>query len=253
MQTPGRYYAVFGRHKSDSKDVYLRNITARVDRSAIFMTPLGTLLSHYNNCLLTIKLAGRTGVFGRPDASSTLTINNRTTDWSLHHLDFHEDTGLGIPLGTDVWLVTLDLAARRHEIPPMLLHAPRGLIHWAKVRLEQPFRNPPLLVGLQVDLKRPSFPFPVSKTWPPERPDVTDAPEGAELRWPAETFQFATTAGETSGTRQTGGPPGSAMEGKDESGTWTWEAPIDRVWTNPRQPSHGLRDPFMDDIDELLA
>ena len=34
---------------------------------------------------------------------------------------------------------------------------------------------------------------------------------------------------------------------------WTWEAPINRVWTNPRQPSQGLRDPFMDSTDELLA
>ena len=39
----------------------------------------------------------------------------------------------------------------------------------------------------------------------------------------------------------------------NEPGGWIWEVPIDRVWTNPRQPWQGLRDPLMEDIDELLA
>lgn len=253
MQGPGRYQAVFSRHHFDSKDVYMRNVTARVDRCAVFMTPLNILLSDYNACILTVKLAGQAEVFSKPDAGSALILTSGEADWNMQDLDFHKDTCLGIPSGTAVWSVTFDLAAQRHGIPPVFLDASRGLIDWTKVRLEQPLRNPPLMVGINLSIHRPSFLFPVDKTWPPDRPDVTDHSQDAELRWPEETFEFATTAGDTSGISQTDRAPETFEEGNFRPGKWTWEAPINRVWTNPRQPSQGLRDPWMDDIDEVLV
>lgn len=148
--------------------------------------------------------------------------------------------------------MNLDLAARRHQIPVALLNASRGLIDWTKVRLEQPLRNPPLMAGINLSIRRPTFSFPVSKIWPPDRPDVTNNPADIGLHWPEETFVFATTAGRSSGVSQTGGCSEPATEYRNGSGRWIWEAPLERVWTNPRQPSQGLRDPMMDDVDELL-
>ena len=253
MQTPERYQAVFSRHHFDSKDVYLKNVTARVDRSAIFMTSLNILLGNCDACILTVKFAGKTGVFQKPDISSTLIITSSFANWSIQQLNFHKDTSLSAPSGIAIWSVTLDLRARGNEIPDALLNASRGLIDWTKVRLEQPFRNPSLTVGLNLSIRRPSFAFGVSKTWPPERPDVTNDPADVDLQWPEETFEFATTAGKSSGTPQTGGRSKPATEGNDRPALWTWEAPLDRVWTNPKQPSQGLRDQLMDDIDDLLA
>ena len=251
MQTPGRYQAVFSRHHFDSKDVYLKNVTARVDRNAIFMTSLNILFSNCDACILNVKFAGKTEVFQKPDISSALIFTGSVTSWNMQHLNFHKDTGLSVPSGIAMWSVTLDIAARRNEIPAALLNA--SLANWTKVRLEQPFRNPPLLVGLNLSVRRPSFALRVSKTWPPDRPDVTNDPADVNLKWPEETFEYATTAGKTSGTPQTGGRSKPAMEGDDIPGLWTWEAPLDRVWTNPKQPSQGLRDGLMDDIDDLLA
>ena len=243
---------MFSRHQFDSGDVYLKNVTARVDRNAVYMKPLDGLLSDYDTCILTVQFAGATGVFQKPDASSTFIIASSVTHWNIQHLDFHKATGSSISSETDVWSVTLDLAARRHEIPFALLSASRGLIHWTKVRLEQPLRNPPLTVGINLSICRPSFFFPVSKIWPPDRPDVTNNPAEIGLQWPGETFEFATTAGKTSGVPQTGGCSELATESSHGPGGWIWEAPLDRVWTNPRQPSQGLRDPMMDDVDEML-
>lgn len=253
IQPSGKHQAVFSRHHFDSSDVYLKNATGRVDRSAVFMTPLdGLLSSDYDTCILTVHFAGATGIFQRPDAGSALIIAGSATDWNIEHLDFHKDSGLNIPTGTDAWSVNLDLAARRHQIPVALLNASRGLIDWTKVRLEQSLRNPPLMAGINLSIRRPTFSFPVSGIWPPDRPDVTNNPADFGLHWPEETFVFATTAGRSSGMSQTGGCSEPATEYSNGSGLWIWEAPLDRVWTNPRQPSQGLRDPMMDDVDELL-
>ena len=253
MQTAGRCQAVFSRHRFNSKDVYLRNVTARVDRSAIFMTALGTLLDHHYDCLLTICFAGRADVFRMPDTGGNIVITISAVDWEIQHPDFHQDTRPSIPSQLEMWSATVDLATHRHEIPPGCFDAPRGFIDMTKVRLEQPTHNSPSVVGIHLNIQRPSFPFPVNRTWPPERPDVTNHPQGAELRWPEEKFEFATTAGDTSGASQTDGVPETFDEENHGQGLWTWEAPINRVWTNPRQPSQGLRDPLMDDIDGLLA
>lgn len=253
MQEPGRYQAVFSRHHFHTKDVYTRNITARVDRSALFMTPLNVLLNEHDACTLTVKFAGRNEVFRKPDASSTLSIAIGPADLIFEHVDFRKDTTSHAHRGLDVYSATIDLTARRAAIPKRCLDAPKGLLQWTKVRLEQPLRNPPLIVGLNVSVRRPSFPFPVNKAWPPERPDVTNRPEDAELRWPEESFEFATTAGDTVAASQTDGVPEGFEELDDGEGLWAWDAPLDRVWTNPRQPSQGLRDPLMDDVDELLA
>ena len=256
VQIPGRYQAVFSRHSIDSKDVYLRNVTARVDRAALFMTSLTVLLSDYDACALTVRYAGRVGVFRKPDVCSTLVITSGAEDWKIRHLEFRRDTRLRIPAGLDIWSVNLDLTARQYEIPYTFLNASRGLIDWEKVRLEQPLHNPPLIVGLCLSLRRPSFPFPVSKTWPTLDSDLSkDKPVDAVLRWPEETFEFATTAGETSGILQTGGLSEEATEisKNDETRLWVWETAINRVWTDPRQPSQGLRDSVMDDVDALLA
>lgn len=253
MQNAGRCQAVFSRHNFDSKDVYLRNVTARVDRSAIFMTALGTLLDHHYNCLLTINFAGRSVTFRKPGASSSIMITIGAVDWEIQHPDFYKDTRPSFPSWLEMWSVTFDLAAHRHEIPAGCLDAPRGFIEMTKVRLEQPTHNSPSTVGIHLSVQRPSFPFPVNKTWPSERLDVTNHPQSAELSWPEEKFEFATTAGDTSGASQTDGAPETFDKGKHSQCLWTWEAQLSRVWTNPRQPSQGLRDSLMDDVDELLA
>lgn len=114
----------------------------------------------------------------------------------------------------------------------------------------QPAHNPLNTIGIYLSIRRPSFPFPVNKDWPPDKPVVTT---DTTLQWPEETFEFATTAADTSRIPQTGGPLDLATESNVGVGVWTREAPLTNVWTNPRQPSQGLRDPLMDDIDELLA
>ena len=256
VQIPGRYEAVFSRHSFDSKDVYLKNVTARVDRDALFMTPLTVLLSEYDACALTVRFAGKAGVFRKPDVSSALVITAGIQDWKIRHLDFRRDSRLRIPAGLEIWSVTIDFTANRHEIPHTFLNAPRGLLDWTRVGLEQPFHNPPLMVGLCFSLRRPSFPFTVSKPWPTRSPDLSNnEPANVGLRWPEESFDFTTTAGQTPGILQTGGLSKEATEAHrdDEVRLWVWETAIDRVWTNPRQPSQGLRDPMMDDIDRLLA
>lgn len=253
MQAPGKHQAVLSRHPFNTNDVYLRNIAARVDRGAIFMIPLHILIRDSDHCLLTVTFAGKAKAFGRPDANSTLVITNSTAEWEMRDLDFCHDASLSNMFALDIWSVTLDLSGRRHEIPLAFLNASRGLIEWTNVHLEQPHCNPPLMVGLSLSIRRLSFAFPLNKTWPPDRPDVTDNPADVGLHWPEETFEFATTAGESSGISQTGGFSKPATEVSNRTGCWIWKVPLDRVWTNPRQPSHGLRDPLMDDIDEILA
>ena len=250
MQAPGKYQAVFSRHRFDTKDIFLRNVTARVDRSAIFMTPLNVLVNEFDNVILTVMLAGKTGVFQKPDANSTLSITSNATDWNIKGLHFHKDTRLGILSSTDMWSATLDLAAIRDEIPAAFLKAPQGLIAWTHVRLEQPIQNTSLMVGLNLTVCRKRFPFPVNKSWPPDRPDVTDNPADGGLEWPEERFEFVTTAGQTTGVLQGGGCEISAGEECDVPGRWIWKAPLNRVWTDPRRPSHGLRDRLMDDVNK---
>ena len=247
------HQAVFSRHAFASKDVYLKNVTARTDRSAIIMSPLDVLLSNNHVCVLAVFFVGQKGTFGKPDASSTLVVGSNAQRGKFQRLEFYKETGLNTPPGTDVWSAIIDLAARRQHIPSPFLKAPHGVLEWTKVRLEQPSRNPPIMLGLRFSCQRSSFPFAVSESWPPGRPDVTQSTANAGLRWPRETFDFATTAGRTCGVPQTGSRSNPAVESRDEEGLWIWEAPIDRVWTNPRQPSYGLRDPMMDDIDELLG
>ena len=253
LQPGGRYKAVFSRHHFHSKDVYLRNATGRVDRSAVFMTSLNVLLSDYDACIITIKLAGKTAAFRKPDAGSSVIITIGATDWVIQNPEFYRGSSAVTTPWNNVWSTSVNLATHKHDIPIGCLNAPRGLMSWTAIRLDQPTHNPPSTVGISLSIQRPSFPFPFDRTWPPERPDVTDHPEEAELRWPDETFEFATTAGDTSGASQTDEAPETFEEGNREQGLWTWEAPINRVWTNPRQPSHCLRDPLMDDVDALLA
>ena len=250
IQAPGKYHAVFSRHRFNAKDVFLRNVTARVDRSAIFMTPLIVLINDFDNVTLTVRLAGKADAFQRPDANSTLSITSNATDWNIRGPDFRKDTGPSIPSNLHVWSATLDLKAIRDEIPTAFLNAPRGLIAWTDVRLEQPIPNPPLMVGLNLAVRRKGFPFPVNGSWPPDRPDVTDNSADAGLEWPEETFEFATSAGETLGVLQMGGVDVSAGEGGEEDGHWVWKVPLERVWTDPRQPSQGLRDRLMDSVDK---
>ena len=256
MQTPGRYQAVFSRHSSDSKDVYLKNVTARVDRGALFMTSLTALISDYDTCALTVRFAGEAGVFRKPDFSSTLVITAGAEDWKLEHLDFFRDTSQRTPAGLELWSVTIDFKSHQHKIPYTFLDASRGLADWTKVRLEQPLPNSPLMAGLCFNLRRPSFPFLASKTRPTRNADLSNSePVDFGLRWPEESFEFATTAGQSSGIRQRGDLLKEAIKPSEnkEEGLWVWETAIDRVWTNPRQPSHGLRDPVVDDIDRLLG
>ena len=249
MQAPG-YQAVFSRHRFNTKDVFLRNLTARVDRSAIFMTPLNILINEFDGCTLTVRLAGKAGAFQKPEANSTLIITSTATDWNIKGLNFRKDARPSIPYSTDVWSATLDLAGVRETIPTAFLNAPRGLIAWTNVCIEQPVQNPPLMLGLNLTVCRKCFPFPVNKSWPPGRPDVTDNPADGGLEWPEETFEFATTARETTGVLQKGGYEISSCESGYESGRWVWKVPLDRVWTDPRQASQGLGDRSMDHVDE---
>ena len=254
LQPAGRYRAVFSRHRFDSKDVYLRNASGRVDRNAIFMAPLNVLLGEYDACVLTIKFVGKAETFDKPDSGSRVVITIGAVDWVIENLDFHTDSGATIPAGTNAWSTTFNVTAHKQDIPTSCLDAPHGLTAWTAIRLDQPTRNPPSKVGFSISIQRPKFHFPVNKDWPTERPDVTDDPKDAGLRWPEETFEFATTAGDTSGASQTDGVSERRLGEEDcRQGFWRWGALIDRVWTNPRQPSWGLRDPLMDDVDGVLA
>ena len=250
IQAPGNYQAVFSRHPFNIKDVFLRNVTARVDRSAIFMTPLNILIDGFDKVKITIKLAGTTGVFQEPDANSSISITSKDTDWNIELPHFHKDTRPSIPSGVDVWSAALDLTAIRDTIPAGFLDAQRGLTTWTGVRLDQPIQNTPLVVGLNLAVQRKRFPHPINKSWPPDRPDVTNNPTDVDLEWPEETFEFATTAGETTGALQKGGCGITAGEGANEAGRWRWNVPLDRVWTDPGKDSHSLRDGLMDDIAE---
>ena len=249
MQVTGKYHAVFSRHRFDTKDVYLRNVTARVDRSAIFMTPLNVLIKDFDNVTLTVRLAGRPAAFQKPDINSTLSITSKAANWNIKSTAFHKDTRQSFPSNTDVWSATIDLVAIRDIIPTAFLNATQGLVTWTDLRLEQTIQNPPLMVGLNLSVRRKGFPFPVDKSWPPDRPDVTNDPADEGLEWPEETFEFATTAGETTGVLQHGGCGISSGEGGDVTRRWLWKVPLDRVWTDPRQASQGLRDRLMDGVD----
>ena len=253
IQAPGKYHAVFSRHHFNTKDVFLRNVTARVDRSAIFTTPLNILVNSFDNVTLTVKLAGKAGAFKKPDANSKLSIISNATDWNIKGPSFYKDTRPSIQSGTDVWTATLDMIVMRDTIPIAFLTAPRGLIAWTDVRLEQLIQKFPLMIGLNLAVRRRGFHFPVDKSWPPDRPDVTNDPTDGRLMWPEETFEFATTTGETTGALQKGGYERLAGEGGNEPERWVWKVPLNRVWTNPRQPSHGLRDGLMDGDDDGFA
>ena len=248
-QAHGKYQAVFSRHRFNTKDVFLRNVSARVDRSLIFMTPLNNFINDFDGCSLTVRLAGKAGAFQKPEANSTLSIISNEMDWNIKGLHFRTKTRPSIPSGTDVWSATLNIAAIKDTIPAAFLHAPRGPIAWTDIRLEQPSHNQPLTIGFNLTVRRKTFKFPVHKSWPPDRPDVTDNPTEGGLEWPEETFEFAMTAGETTGVLQKGGCDISAAESGYEHGRWVWKVPLDRVWTNPRQASHSLRDRLMDDVD----
>lgn len=250
IQAPGKDQAVSSRHAFNTKDVFLRNVTARVDRSAIFMTSLNVLINDFDNVTLTVMLGGQAGAFQKPDANSTFSITSNATAWNIHGPRLREDTGSKIPSGTEVWSATLNLTAIKDTIPAIFLDAARGLIAWTDVRLEQPAQNPPLMVGLNLAVRRNRLPFPVNRSWPPDRPDVTDDPADEGLEWPEETFEFVTTAGEMTGVFQKRGWENSECEFGDESGRWVWKVPLDRVWTNPRQGSQGLRDRLLDNVDE---
>lgn len=221
------------------------------------MTPLRTLLDDYAGCLLTVTSAGATDSFEKPHASSTLVLTIGPTDWTLPKLAFDKDRSAGRPgSGMHVWSATLDLTARRGDIkiPQACLDAPLGLAAWTAIRLEQSTCNPPLILGLKLAVRRASLPFAVERDWPPGRPDVTSRPEEAGLSWPEEWFEFATMAGDSAGPSQMGRVPETVGEGNCGKGCWTWEAPIDRVWTDPRQPAPGLRDRFVDDnMNDLRA
>ena len=247
MQAPGKYQAVLSRHRFNTADVYLRNVTARVDRNAIFITALDVMISDFDDCTLTVRFAGKADVFQKPDTDTTLTITTDTIEWNVLRPHFHRDTEPKFPSGMDVWSMTLDLAAHRHEIPTAFLNASLGLQAWTNLHLEQQTHNPPLLVGLKLSVRRPRFAFKVNTSWRLEWLDVIDHhPSDEDLEWPEEIFEFATTAGKTCGVLQRGGCEDSITEKTNASGRWIWETPLDRVWTDPRQLSHGLRDPLMD-------
>ena len=249
MQAPGKSQAAFSRHRFNTKDVFLRNVTARVDRNAIFMTPLNVLIDDSDNVTLKVRLAGKTDTFQKPDPNSTLSITSDATSWKINNPHFRKDTSPGIPSGTNAWSTSFDMAAFRDDIPTAFLNAPRCLLAWTDVHLEQPICNPPLMVALNLTIRRKRFPFPVNDSWPPNRPDVTGDTVDRGLEWPSETFEFATTAGETSGVLQKGGCDGSVGGSFGEHGRWVWKIALGRVWTNPRQPSQGLRDRVIDCVD----
>ena len=235
IQASGNYRAVFSRHPFNTKDVFLRNVTARVDRNAIFTTPLTILINDFDNVKLTVKFAGKSGVFQKPDVNSTLCITSNAIDWNIKGLRFYDDTKPDSSSSTALWSATLGLATIRDTIPPTFLNASRGLVAWTNVRLEQPVHNAPLMVGLNLAISRQCFSFPVNRSWPHDRLDVTNNPADGALEWPEETFEFATTAGQTTGALQKGGSEISAGEITNEPGRWVWKVPLDRVWTDPRQ------------------
>ena len=262
--------AVFNRHCWDSPDVVHSNATGRVDRTYLFTQSLESIACEINNMSLIISVVGKAGIFQEPDSSSRIVIKIGCGDWKyqLHTRtlpDVHR-----APTGKVVYTYEAELLPAKiaGQIPIECLAAPLGLIAWTKLRLEQPFFNRPDMIGINVIFRRDAFRFPVDPIWPPNRPDITANPDDTDLTWPAEEFHFATIVGDSSSTFQIDNPtsltifPSVARTSRQAGSQWEWEAPFDRVWTNPKQLTHGLArgrpdlgliDPWMSDIDPDLA
>ena len=220
--------AVFNRHKWDSLDVIFSNLTARIDKVYIFTSPLRKIFDEFTACELTVKLFGNKETFARPDRRSNFFVGMGEKRWliasgnrhaSSHYRRFETEYGF-----------TIDLAAETDQSNPAPLDASLSLGDWTYVKLEQPFYNFPRSLVLEVKVKRDAFPFAVDKTWPPERPDVTNNPADDQLMWPAEEFCFRTTVG-FSNTRTQHDELPKPVKSSMENGFHVWEAPIDRIWT----------------------
>ena len=206
LQAKDRYQAVFSRHHFDSSGVYLRNIAARVGRSAMFMTPLSKIVKHFEGSTLDIKIAGQNGEFKKLDTASSIFITIGSGEWEISLRQVAKDVGPRTPDGTNVWSTTVDLSseANRSQIPTPCLEAPLGLISWTYICLERPQNNPLEMIGLNFIVRMPSFPFLVNSAWPPDPPDIIHNAKDANLNWPAEEFHFATSVGSTSGQSKRG-------------------------------------------------
>lgn len=125
------------------------------------------------------------------------------------------------------------------HIPQACLSAPLGLAAWTSIRLSQPISNPPARIGLELTIRKPPFAFPVDKSWPPNRPDITDDPKDEGMEWPAEEFRFATTVGYSAeATQRDEVQPIEPVVMRD-GGVFEWVANIDRVWRDPGQVGLG--------------
>jgi len=92
---------------------------------------------------------------------------------------------------------------------------------------------------LELTIRKPPFAFPVDKSWPPNRPDITDDPKDEGMEWPAEEFRFATTVGYSAeATQRDEVQPIEPVVMRD-GGVFEWVANIDRVWRDPGQVGLG--------------
>lgn len=229
--------AVFNRHRWDSTDVVHRNLTGRIDRIYISTRSLSAIVNEYAGSVLMIHFMGGAGRFEKPASGSRTVLTMGNDDWEISMNELAMETIPSNGMVTYKYTVDVHKAALQGGISSVCLNTPMGLANWTRFRLVQSSDNPPDLVELVLIVRRASFPFPVDQSWPPDRPDVTDNPEDMELKWPAEEFRFSTKMSKSLEVSQMDDAGSCEPSLTSDQRTYEWAAPIDGVWTNPRQPT----------------
>ena len=259
LQPPDIYNAVFNRHKWDSTDVIFRNLTGRIDRNFIFTSPFASLINNFPGSKILLKLVGKKGVFREPSFCSVVHILAGDAVWEIPLKSCAiERCHTSAALAIRTYSIDIPFEATEGHTLSFYDTSVR-LTDWIDFSIEQPVENPPDLVGIELIIRRDPFPFPVNQSWPPNRPDITANPKDHGLKWPAEEFRFATAVGINTGATQRDVPQPAAPTMNKVGERFLWKAPIDRVWTNPSQPSSGFRaapeaallDPLFSDVASL--
>lgn len=255
--TEKTHSVVLNRHRFNTRDVYFRNVSGRVDRNSIFMTPINKLIADFADCKLKIKISGTPG-FRRPSPISAIRLTINGAKWSFPLGTAAKDPATTNACNVFSKTISLKEIVQKQPLPATTATSPPGLLAWTQIQFEQPFNNPLQAIGLCFTVRRAGFRFPANASWPPKLPAVTG---DKSLQWPEEEFHFATTVGDSDSKSRTDLGLGSSTFSQNFNNWWTWTADLDRVWTNPKQPSHGmgakqsqtLLNEFMSDIDPKLA
>ncbi len=246
---------VLNRHKWDAEEVVHMNLSSRVDRSALFLSPLdGSGAAGAVPTELKIIMSGSVA-FQTPDLGTRLSIEASSpaapVTWDV-------DLGVFTPVSgrpnTFAYTVKVQDPIINSKIPPAFLKNPGGVRSWSSMKLTQNKSNEPDIIGFVLVWERPELAFPSDPTWPPKNPPVTG---DKNLKWPRETFHYATTLGRSSGPSngmsQKGVMPSPLKKAGPPGPQFIVEGQFDNIWTNPRQPLESMAHPLVEDLDPALA